>query len=437
MARSGAWGRLVASFACFFALAACGGDGSDPVSPDPGAGGSTLAGAGGSGGRSGSGGSGGEAGLGGGGSGGRGGSGGAGGLACDDDQAACGGACVDLRTDPLNCGECGRSCLGAACLAGFCRPEALTVGGEVAPYALAVDATHIYWVSPAIKGLAAPRMRRAPKASPGGPGEDAFPSTDVRARSLAFAGGKLYWGELAGTGAVLSGTPGAAAADAAFAAAQPRVQHVAVAGGKLFWASGATNSGTHDGAVRSKPLAGGAVTNEVSGQPGPEWVASDGADGLFWVDFGLGEVRRRAGAGFATVSVNIAPHVVQAAGGRVYWNDTPGAVVRSAPAGGGEARDEFARPESQESFLVEGDTLYALTLSGSALKTWRKSSRDAEPFLLGVAPVNGTAGQGNPFGGAYLIADEQYLYFADPGSVDISEPTPVSAGDGAVYRVAK
>jgi hypothetical protein len=44
---------------------------------------------------------------------------------------------------------------------------------------------------------------------------------------------------------------------------------------------------------------------------------------------------------------------------------------------------------------------------------------------------------GNPFGGANVLVDESYLYFADLGTVDMGQAVPMSSDDGAIYRVAK
>lgn len=184
-------------------------------------------------------GAGGAAGLGGGGSGGQ------GGLVCTTPTTDCGGTCLNVKADDAaNCGACGRSCLGTAtCAAGACVPEAMTDTapgkGEVAPYALADDCMYLYWVSPAIKGNVAfsrlrrvanlywvspvinkeggsandTKMRRVAKASAGGSTTNAFASTIVRARSLAFTEGKLYWGDLGASPSdtnpnLFSGVPG-------------------------------------------------------------------------------------------------------------------------------------------------------------------------------------------------------------------------------------
>jgi|GEM_PF-6732668 len=51
-------------------------------------------------------------------------------MLCARDQVVCAGKCVDLRTDPLNCGACGKTCplptfgpaVTGVCVAGACKP---------------------------------------------------------------------------------------------------------------------------------------------------------------------------------------------------------------------------------------------------------------------------------------------------------------------------
>jgi hypothetical protein len=371
---------------------------------------------------------------------GSGGNGGAGGPSCTAPELDCDGACVDIKaSDAENCGACGRSCRGSTCEAGACVPEAMTSGGEVAPYALADDGTSLYWVSPAVKaGAFDPRVRRAPKAAPGGVGEAVFAGADVRARSLVFAGGKLYWGELGAAGqAVLSGTPGGAFPDSPpFAADQLDVRHVAVVGSKAFWAVGG------EGAVRGKPLAGGPVSPELFGQPNPGWLAADEAGALYWVAGVTREVRRgKAGApGFETFATGADVVSVELAGERVYWTDAAAGTVRSAlktatlPA---EGVVEFAGHGRVEGFRVEGTTLYVLALEAGELRAWRKGEGDEEPLMLGKVAAKAVGYAGNPFGAAHVLADATHVYFADPGTVDVGQVVPESQGDGAVYRLAR
>src|SRR5689334_8984327 len=64
-------------------------------------------------------------------------------LTCTGGLVACGTACVSLVSDPLNCGHCGRSCLGTACGGGSCQPHALATG--VCATSVAADGSHVYY----------------------------------------------------------------------------------------------------------------------------------------------------------------------------------------------------------------------------------------------------------------------------------------------------
>ncbi|MDC0672144.1 hypothetical protein [Nannocystis radixulma] len=39
---------------------------------------------------------------------------------CDPGEAVCDGSCVDVQSDPANCGDCGKACDGA-CIGGSCN----------------------------------------------------------------------------------------------------------------------------------------------------------------------------------------------------------------------------------------------------------------------------------------------------------------------------
>lgn len=56
--------------------------------------------------------------------------------------SACGGKCVDLSSDPQNCGRCGHAC-EVGCAQGVCTPT-LLAGGLGAPHGILVDGTNLY-----------------------------------------------------------------------------------------------------------------------------------------------------------------------------------------------------------------------------------------------------------------------------------------------------
>jgi hypothetical protein len=53
---------------------------------------------------------------------------------------------ANTTSDPAHCGRCGHSCLGGLCTASVCQPVAI-VQGQDNPYAIAVDATRVYWTT--------------------------------------------------------------------------------------------------------------------------------------------------------------------------------------------------------------------------------------------------------------------------------------------------
>ena len=61
---------------------------------------------------------------------------------CAAPRRLCGGACVDVQTDPRHCGACGAACttLGQACVAGKCACAATTCSGRCVN--LATDPNH-------------------------------------------------------------------------------------------------------------------------------------------------------------------------------------------------------------------------------------------------------------------------------------------------------
>src|SRR4051812_27245940 len=69
-------------------------------------------------------------------------------LVCSAPLSACGAppSCVDLTSSADDCGRCGHSCQGEACVASQCQPEQLA-SDQPAPERLAASDGFIYWSS--------------------------------------------------------------------------------------------------------------------------------------------------------------------------------------------------------------------------------------------------------------------------------------------------
>ena len=220
--------------------------------------------------------------------------------------------CGDTSASALNCGECGHSCLGEACVSGVCGTvEIQTGGGETV---VLTDATYAYWGS--------------------GYG-------DVYRRSL--------------DGAPIEGL--ADAGTCTFADAT-------LDGTRLYWTC------RSNPIVESTPLAG-SVANVVGTSAYPSGLAVD-ATNVYWCDgtraggvFQTPKNTVNGGAGTSIATEDDPYYGVQVhvGGGHVYWlaiadlPDTAMKVLRRAPIGGG-ARETVASQIGIRSFAIDGAHVY-------------------------------------------------------------------------------
>lgn len=160
---------------------------------------------------------------------------------CTAGQMLCGATCVDLQTDPANCGRCGHDCCGGACDGGAC--QVLILAQSTPPCGKpAVDDSFVTWASGGTSADGA--ILRVPKR-----------------------GGAPF------TLAPHQSTPWAVAVDADFA----------------YWV---TNGNSGDGGVFKVPLDGGAVVAVVpSGEQGASDILLDDV-AVYWDDYATGLIRK-------------------------------------------------------------------------------------------------------------------------------------------------
>jgi hypothetical protein len=343
------------------------------------------------------------------GTGGEGGEGGAGGGDCPDGLGDCDalpGCETDLTGDPANCGACGAVCLGRSrtCSASACsdvtqiasgRPEANFVavtGGEVywtagedesgsvqkvsvrggrittlaanqdAPYGIAVNSTHVYWVNRnsatlmkvgrnggmpellvetdggAPLGVAADDRQAYWSQRSGNPGEvgpgsligsinvadDAvngmfLPVDSTSPHLLTLDEDFIYFADRQSTGSVIR----ASRTDGSFTplvTGQPRPYDITVDSGHVYW----TNNGEgamRPGGVMRAPKAGGAAIALGTGHFVPNGIAVDETH-AYWTDQGSGKVRRilKDGSGTAQdLYTGDSPRGIAVDATHVYW----------------------------------------------------------------------------------------------------------------------
>lgn len=321
-----------------------------------GGGGGGTAGGGATGGTGGTAGAGGASGGAGGASGGAGGAGGAGG-GVGGAGGSGGAACAaDIKTDPIHCGECFHSCLGAACVNGYCaKTKVYSASG---PVGLALDGANLYWGSDTNN-----EIRRAPKAGGG-------PTTQIIAEGsavyyLAISGPNLFWA----TGA--KDVKRQALTGGTVKVLEPGLGSpygVAVFGGKAWVTEGsdakvAVIDAVNGGEKASFPLAAGSI---------PEGIATDGQTLFIAINSGSDIVTLPVTGGSVGTfaSSQEKPAGVAVDGEWIYWTGqgTPG-VLRKRKKGGGPIVELATDLNAPTGVVVDGTHVYFAERNANVI--WR------------------------------------------------------------------
>jgi hypothetical protein len=240
----------------------------------------------------------------------------------------CGTQCVDLTSDPHNCGKCGHDCLGGACTASTCQPVVLT-STQNHPSGIAVDSSFVYWTN---------------RAS----------GTAGSVAKMPINGGAV--------------TTLATSLDAPFP--------IAVDASRVYWANP-----VNPGNVMSVPLGGGTPTTYASGRNAPSAIAVDGTN-LYWAEVsGVYSVPIAGGSIFTLVGISnpqrpICPTGLAIDASNAYWSDgCLGSIVGKVPLGGGTVVSLLGGVaagiviDASDAYFVQVGTLYKVPLAGGAATT--------------------------------------------------------------------
>jgi hypothetical protein len=302
----------------------------------------------------------------------------------------CGNACVDTTSDPVNCGQCGKTCANG-CINGMCVVTAMVLVYPADVYAMAQDASNLYWTEPG--GFGAVK-----KVSKNG----GTPTT------LTSMNGGAPYGIAVDATYVYFSVPGV----------QPGIWRVPVNGGtaeklaavsavsiaidsqRIYWA----NAGTDVGYV---PIGGGAPVTLATQQQEPLSVAVD-SNAVYWANLmGPSAMMLPMDAG-APVIVGAADEAVQIAvdGTNVVWlsrgtlkgNYFDGSL-RIAPIGGGTTTTIVSNLQMPASLGTDGTHAWVGFLSGELFRV----------TMMGTQRTT----LGTQFSGPHaIVVDASYVYWS-------------------------
>jgi hypothetical protein len=269
---------------------------------------------------------------------------------------------IELTTNAAHCGRCGHSCLGGVCSDGKCQPIAIA-SMQHGPGAIAVSASHIYWVNHGDDSGSGGAVMRLPVE--GGPASPVA-SAETGATGIALSSTDVYWTSMVDGGAVrkVSQAGGSAVTFAASAGATT----VAVSSTQVAWIE-ATSTQTN---LKIAPLSGGAATTVA--------MAAEKSSAI------RGQLAMDAA--------------------RVYWVTPLG--VYAAMLGGGSQDMLAPYPGNAYGLVVDKSNLYWSNLSdgGAVMKLALPATAPA------VAMAEGRHGP------QMLALDSDHLYWAENGSVN-------------------
>ncbi len=258
----------------------------------------------------------------------------------------CSGQCIDLTSDPLNCGSCGHSCGTMTCSMGGCDSVVLSTGFDP-PGRLTIDSSNVYWsnLDGTIKSV--PIAGGATTTLASGLGAGMGIGVDAQNVYAVSQDGRIVSAPLTGTMAVT-----------VLATAQPQPYSLAVDGTNVYWSTLGSGAGNGTIMACAKTGCGQVPTTLASGihVQYPYGLVVVGGN-VYWTSFNFGgeiNVVPTTGGTFTNFSSNLGyPYEISAAGSImmvVLYGQ--GGAIATVPMSGGAASNVVGG----QSFPTEGAT---------------------------------------------------------------------------------
>jgi hypothetical protein len=274
-------------------------------------------------------------------------------------------AVPDAAYDDAGCAAtCTGKCFGERCAVVLAPPQ-------VHPYAVAVNATHLYWTTAVDQpgtSTGPGTLMRVPTA--GGPPEELALDL-VTPHHIVLDDTSVYWTSFAPVAGGLLKMPLGKGPVTAIAANQDNCHGLVVAGSTAYF----TNYS--EGTVKKAPIDGhGPITQLAGGQPCPTHVAVD-ATYLYWTNqvSPNGSIMRLPLAGGVPepfLSNQAQPYGVVVDATNIYWTNTAGGTVMQMPLAGGAPITLAKGQVSPYSLVVDEGNVYFTTFDGGQSGTIMK-----------------------------------------------------------------
>ena len=232
---------------------------------------------------------------------------------------------ADLQTSPIHCGACDHGCLGGQCDGGVCQPRVLVEDLQLVR-ALALDGTHVYWLSGGDGNVE--------RISKLGAGRELIADGQTDARALLVDTAHVYWTDPV-LKRVLQANKEAGATVTPFANNVKEVRGLARTDQAIV-----VTQGSPEGAVRKWPLDNTPALDLATGLADPALVVTD-ATWAHVVELLPGaaddQILRMPLDGSAAATVLASgldlPRALANDGTFVFWASADGTVSRVSPAG--------------------------------------------------------------------------------------------------------
>jgi hypothetical protein len=312
------------------------------------------------------------------------------------------GNCGDTTSDGLNCGSCGHSCLGDACVGSLCQPTVL-VSGIDPPQGLVVDTSTVWWVTDTF-------VFSCGKGGCGGTGVSQSTPFLGSPTSLAQMGDQLFYSTLAPLDD--GGTAGDIETWTKFSTAHPTViatggtqpRGLIPCGGYLCWYD--TPSGSTLGTVYSCATSGCASPTVVTTDQGIDGIASDGLNVVITTNLSVDICPLPGCAAPTQLAPATNAESPACGGGQVVWSDQQNSVMTCTPPGC-SSKPLAKNVTWPRGLVVDGTTVYFTTFEANG-------SLYATSLLGGVAPRPIAKGLPLP---DLIAVDATRIYFTTWGQI--------------------